>query len=745
MNTDPRLTAYGLGELEGADREAFEAQLGQDGALQEELAEVNTLIEQLQALPGDPEDELGECRRQELLAAMSAARVNCKSPWSLQKRTIVIGAWAAAACIIFGLLLLPAPFRDWRSGVEQEVAVTEPAKLPEIVLPQDFTDPAVTLADALIPPAEETVKMEPAPLSPTWAMDTSLQTQDSSTVKTLSELESKLLSQNRPADTPSSGSTGLTVFGTTLGGLGGSAGMRGSTFREGAFEQRAAIPVTGDLPLTGRLFRSDYGTENYATFSENSFRKVLDHPLSTFAVDVDTASYANVRRFLNEGRLPPPDAVRIEELINYFPYQYAEPTGLHPISIRSDVTRAPWQPEHLLARIALKGREIPVQELPPSNLVFLIDVSGSMKSADKLPLLKSSLQTLADGLRDEDRISIVTYAGAAALKLPPTSGEEKARIKAALAGLAAGGSTAGASGIQLAYENARKHFIEDGNNRVILCTDGDFNVGITEQSELVRLIEKERQSGVFLSILGFGTGNLKDSTMEKLANHGNGNYAYIDSLPEARKVLVEQMEGTLFTIAKDVKIQVEFNPNTVAAYRLIGYENRLLTREDFHDDQKDAGEIGAGHRVTALYEIVPFGQALPDTSAEGDLKYQAPQSAPTPAGTAQSRELFTVKIKYKEPTTERTQDLEYAVENRILEFENAPADFRFATAVAGFGMKLKGTKALGNIGWNSILSTAESSLGQDPGNHRAEFLALVQKASTLPAQRPSVDSTWKPD
>jgi Ca-activated chloride channel family protein len=477
------------------------------------------------------------------------------------------------------------------------------------------------------------------------------------------------------------------------------------------------------------------GTESYDSVAGNQFQSATKVPLSTFSIDVDTASYANVRRFLNDGQLPPPDAVRLEELLNYFPYALPQPEGDAPFSITTDVSRAPWNPGRLLARIALKGRDIAADQLPASNLVFLVDVSGSMRPENKLPLLKRALRGLVERLRPEDRVAIVVYAGSSGLALPSTSGEDQARILAAIDGLESVGSTNGAEGIELAYQTARKHFLAEGNNRVILCTDGDFNVGVTSRAELTRLIERERKSGVFLSVLGFGTGNVKDSTMEKLADQGNGNYAYIDSPSEARKVLVEQMGGTLFTIAKDVKIQVEFNPATVAGYRLVGYENRLLAKEDFNDDTKDAGEIGAGHAVTALYEIVPAGQPLPNDRTVDPLKYQTPTEGLTAKlGPAPSKDLFTVKLRFKAPDGDTSKLLEKVVGPEVTPFDEASTDFRFASAVAAFGMKLRADQADAAMEWSTIQKIARGNLGEDPGAYRAEFLTLIEKARQLSTQ-----------
>ena len=468
-------------------------------------------------------------------------------------------------------------------------------------------------------------------------------------------------------------------------------------------------------------------TEAYAHQEESPFHRVTDQPLSTFSIDVDTASYANVRRFLTAGRLPPSGAVRIEELVNYFNYGYPGPTGEAPFGIDVEVSEAPWNPDHRLARIGIKGVEIPAGSRPASNLVFLLDVSGSMNAPNKLSLVKSSMKMLTDTLTASDSVSIVVYAGAAGLVLPSTHGDDRQGILAAITSLRSGGSTAGGAGIALAYETARSNFIPGGTNRVILCTDGDFNVGVSSQSELVKIIQREAKSGVFLTVLGYGMGNLKDSTLEKLADKGNGNYAYIDTKNEARKVLVEQSGGTLVTIAKDVKIQVEFNPVTVDAYRLIGYENRVLQAQDFNDDTKDAGEIGAGHTVTALYEIVPTGLPV-DLPTVDELRYQhvEPSEASVDSG-----ELLTVKVRYKEPEGETSRLIQLPVLDEAGSLASASPDFRFAAAVAAFGMQIRHSEHLGDFDGTQIIELAESGLGPDRSGYRAEFLTLVERASSL--------------
>jgi len=480
------------------------------------------------------------------------------------------------------------------------------------------------------------------------------------------------------------------------------------------------------------------GSEQYDRIVENEFLPAASRPLSTFSIDVDTASYANVRRFLNEGRWPPPGAVRIEEMVNYFRYDYAPPDDGAPFSVHMEVAQCPWQGEHRLLRIGLKGQEIEREERGPSNLVFLLDVSGSMRDRNKLPLLKQAMRLLVEQLTEDDRVAIVTYASDAGLKLESTCASNRRKIVNAIDALKAGGSTHGSAGIQLAYEQAGQHFVEGGTNRVILATDGDLNVGITDDDELVKLIRKKARSGVFLTVLGFGTGNLKDSKLEKLADHGNGLYAYVDNLREARKVLIEQIAGSLVTIAKDVKIQIEFNPAEVESYRLIGYENRLLAARDFDNDKKDAGEIGAGHTVTALYEIVPGRR--PGGGGAGDdgpvLKYQRP--APEPVGeltgAAASGELLTVRLRYKEPGGKRSKLLEFVAGDSDQRFGQASPDFQFAAAVASFGMVLRGSRYAGDVTLAAVEEFAVSGLGNDPGGYRAEFVDLVRRARQLPAR-----------
>ena len=468
------------------------------------------------------------------------------------------------------------------------------------------------------------------------------------------------------------------------------------------------------------------GSEDYTHPGESTFRDPRDEPLSTFAIDVDTASYANVRRFLNSGSLPPPAAVRIEELVNYFTYGDAAPEGAHPVAATVETATCPWNTASRLVRIGLKARELH-GDAPPANLVFLVDVSGSMKSADKLPLVQNGLKMLTDQMRAGDRIAIVTYASDAGVCLPSTSGADKETIKAAIDRLAAGGSTNGAAGIQTAYEIAAQHFVQGGTNRVILATDGDFNVGMTDQNALWNMIREKAGSGVFLTVLGVGTGNLKDSTMEQLADRGNGAYHYLDGVREARRVLVENVMGTVVTVAKDVKIQIEFNPAVVGAYRLVGYENRALAAADFNDDRKDAGEMGAGHTVTALYEVVPAGGAA--QPGVDPLRYQKPPATTTDA--ARSGELLTLKVRYKLPDAAESVRFELQAKDTETRYDDASEDLRFAAAVASFGMLLRGSPAAQGTSYDAVMELAQGALGADADGRRAELLDLVLKARTL--------------
>ena len=470
-------------------------------------------------------------------------------------------------------------------------------------------------------------------------------------------------------------------------------------------------------------------SEEYEAFKENRFLSAVQHPLSTFSLDVDAASYGNIRRMINQGQMPEKDAVRVEEMINYFSYDYPQPSEGHPVRIVTETAVCPWNKKHKMVRIGVKAKEIPSETLPASNFVFLLDVSGSMFSANKLPLVKASMKLLVNNLRPKDRVAIVTYAGAAGEVLPSTSASDKQKIIEALDNLQAGGSTAGGAGIQLAYKIAEKNLVKGGNNRVILCTDGDFNVGVSSTGELESLIEAKRKSGVFLTVLGYGMGNYKDNKLQTLAQKGNGNHAYIDNLQEANKVLVNEFGGTMYAVAKDVKLQVEFNPNFVNAYRLIGYESRLLNDEDFNDDSKDAGELGAGHTVTALYEIVPVGVDVPVGSVD-KLKYQQTGNDVSLPKFPDSKELLTVKLRYKEPDKDVSRKLEVPVLANRMNL-NASQDFNFAMAAAMFGQLLRDSDFTGNAKYSDVINLARKGLGNDPNGYRHEFIRLAEAVEQL--------------
>ena len=500
-----------------------------------------------------------------------------------------------------------------------------------------------------------------------------------------------------------------------------------------AEQVRESVPVGGFTQvLEARVPAPAVDTESYARIVENDFRLVSASPLSTFSIDVDRASYANVRRFIQDGERPPVDAVRIEEMINYFAYEWDDVAGEHPFAVTTELAQAPWKREHRLVRIGLHAPSVDTRNLPPSNLVFLLDVSGSMDEPDKLPLLQSAFSLLADQLRPRDRVTVITYSDEVCLALPSTSGHRRHEILAAIERLRAAGSTAGGPALQAAYDIAREDYVEGGNNRIILATDGDFNVGPASDEAMVELVERERAAGTHLTVLGFGTGNLKDSKMEQIADNGNGNFHYVDGLLEARKILIEEMGGTIVTLAKDVKLQVEFNPARVAGYRLIGYENRMLAAEDFNDDLKDAGELGAGHTVTALYEVIPAGTEVP--RAIDGLRYQP--RADDPPLSEFGDELMYVKVRYKDPNGTGSRLLEQAVAERGA---GPSPDFRFAAAVAGFGMLLRDSPHSGTLSLDDVVALAENGKGHDPRGYRGEFIRLVEATRDLGLLRGKTD------
>ncbi|WP_320046804.1 von Willebrand factor type A domain-containing protein [uncultured Ilyobacter sp.] len=702
---DARLTAYVLNELDADEKAAVEKLLADSPEARAAVEEIRATVDVLsKELGAEPVGTLSDSQRETITSA--------KSRGGLRLRT-----WLVASAVAASLLIIAVNVMTPRLSRARELA--EPSA-PHI-------GPGAGIADL---DAYGKAKGE------TKAVDE----------EGLNQLAA--LGYVGGADYPLE----ETVFDSRHAGgvlycvqpAGSASGLNANYFSEadGDGLQDMFYGGGGECEtLSGRM-----NTEAYDQVIHNAFLRVTDQPLSTFSIDVDTASYANVRRYLNSNHLPPPGAVRVEEFINYFTYDYAEPDTADAVapddetfSVTVDVADCPWTPAHRLMRVGLKGLEIEPEERPACNLVFLLDVSGSMQDDKKLPLVKHAMNVLIDQLGENDRVAIAVYAGASGLVLPSTTGNNAETIRHALASLRAGGSTNGGEGIELAYAIAEENFIEGGVNRVILATDGDFNVGVTNQGDLVKLIEQKAAGGVFLSVLGFGMGNYKDSTLEKLADQGNGNYAYIDTTAEAEKVFGEQLAGTLVTIAKDVKIQIEFNPLAVGAYRLIGYENRILAAEDFNDDTKDAGEIGAGHTVTALYELVPAGadEEIPASDGESPLPAIDPlkyQTAATPSAAADSGEMATIKLRYKQPDADTSELFEVPVVDTDRALADTSEDFRFAASVASFGMLLRHSPHAGNWTYDAVLELAEPTIGEDVHGYRAEFLSLVEKARNLTAE-----------
>ncbi len=722
FSDDPRLTAYALGELPQDECAKVEAILEKDAAAREMVEEIRATARELEmGLREEGSATLDESRRAAILGAETAPSRRRAPRW------VGVLAAAAALCLTATILIWQGGvLRGRRPGAPGEASLARFSKTASV---QKTEMDAYLRQNGYLAPGQP--PFGPAP-SPTAA---------------------------NPAP-PGQGFTGGTSIGV---GQGGHFGRGNSVARgrvaEGKKAARLEDEVRGlsvapkseavdtleELEVTRESLDVDSATkgkddlaalrddkesntESYANLVENPFHRVADEHLSTFSIDVDTASYANARRFLASGQMPPASAVRIEEFVNYFTYDYPEPDAGQPFSVAAEVARCPWKPDHKLVLVGLKGRSVTVENRKPTNLVFLIDVSGSMDEPNKLPLLQRSMKLLAEQLDSRDRIAMVVYAGNSGLVLPSTQGNQQGVIVGALDRLSAGGSTNGGAGIELAYKVAQENFLPEGNNRVVLCTDGDFNVGVTDQGSLVKLIEEKRKTGVFLSVLGFGTGNTKDSTMELLADKGNGNYAYIDTLNEARKVLCDQVGGTLEVIAKDVKIQIEFNPATVEAFRLIGYEDRILAHQDFNDDTKDAGEIGAGAAVTALYEIVPKGVAI-DLPKVDPSRY-APEKSDAPA-TAFGGELLFLKLRYKAPTSDQSQLISTPLADGDHEFRSASQNLRFASSVAGFAMLLKGSQNAGDLSLEKVRAFAQESIGDDKGGYRAEFLGLVDRARSI--------------
>ena len=703
---DPKITQYALGEMPENEKQAFEKEINGNPEILQEIEEIKQFSNDLEnGFSADPALSLSDTRKNMIKGNAAGKKV-----LSSNKRVMIKFILSAAAMIVIAMVIFTTEIRSIISGASSSFGSDSSEN--DLSMIKRVSDLSMSRESARRISAKNQVKM----VALQRMMDGE------------SKKEKKRSKLPIPSNKPQSRFDTLVAMerfrltkkskpshGNILFVDGHVRGYSGTAWK--AIES-PALDVTG------------FNTENYSRIVENHFKKVLDHPLSTFSIDVDTASYANMRRFINQGSLPPVDAVRIEELINYFSYEYPSPED-KPFSVNFEMASCSWNQKHRLVKIGLKGKEIAKDKRPPSNLVFLLDVSGSMKSRNKLPLLKKSMKLLLEQLGENDRVAIVVYAGASGMVLPSTTADKKERILTALDRLSAGGSTNGGAGIQLAYKTAVANFIEGGVNRVILATDGDFNVGITGEGALERLIEKSAKSGVFLSILGFGMGNYKDSNLEKLSGKGNGNYAYIDTLNEAKKVLVNEMGSTLITIAKDVKIQVEFNPTLVEGYRLIGYENRMLKKEDFNDDKKDAGEIGAGHTVTAFYEIVPKGESIATPKVD-PLKYRKSEKVKV-SETEFSDEVMTVKLRYKEPDGSKSKLLTFPLKNTFKEFGATSDDFKFATAVVELGMLLRDSQYKGDTTFESALDLAKKGLRNDKFGYKKEFISLLKKAEKLKA------------
>lgn len=774
---DPRLTAYALGELEGADATQVAAAVSVDPSLQTVVEEIRATAGRLTAaLEGEPLPELARPVHLEPYHTVRSARIFRFPYWK-------VAALAAAACfaVVLALRELPMAEKDAQKQIEKRVRDTQAtsqgtdaATAPEaqvqphnrfdVQFPKENADAALAQAGAASEVNDHFGVVVPNPLDASVGSTgaTAGAVSDARAVGKAAAAGSPALPSPAAAEpekvvkmqpftvTADSDSGGYqasnTLAGTRVNVPPGAMSLAIQPTVASASRARHA-PVPPRWSHAERFAPSvagqPFNTETYDYVADNDFLGAAQNPLSTFSVDVDTASYSNVRRFLVGNRRPPRDAVRIEELINYFTYNYAapKPADQDPFAASLEVAAAPWEPTHRLVRIGLKGRELASADRPAANLVFLVDVSGSMGEPNKLPLVQESLRTLVEQLKPEDHVAIVTYAGTSGLALPSTPLSHRQEILDAIDGLNAGGSTNGAMGIHLAYDVARANFIAGGVNRVILSTDGDFNIGVTDRGDLVRLIEEKAKGGVFLTALGFGMGNYKDATLEQLADKGHGAYAYIDSAREARKVLAEQVSGTLAVIAKDVKVQVEFNPALVQAYRLIGYENRVLKKEDFNNDKLDAGDIGAGHTVTALYEVIPAGVEWKPESTVDELKYRKPAGGPLagdesrPRALPASSELLTVKIRYKAPDGATSKLLGFPLTDKGAAFADASGDFKFAAAVAGFGMVLRDSPHKGAATLEAVRRWAEQGLTSDAGGYRGEFISLVKRAETiLPSQ-----------
>ncbi|HTB79885.1 MAG TPA: von Willebrand factor type A domain-containing protein [Opitutaceae bacterium] len=742
---DPRLTAYALGELEGGERAAVEAALQTDAAVRATVENIRATAQQLEAaFAAEPAPELKSMAPVQRPASLPDRESEKSGSGSFRwlvrfPRAYYLVAGLAAAAFAVMVALYQPPVHV----VSQQKAAAGPAEAGQsssyvevpLALPEKANEPA---------PQSETAGDKVASVDFSYRAPAAQAMQEQSVAGAAHREVSVQAGDSSVQDKFKDGQSAAMATQAAYGNLSGKDPMNGFLYQNRSFDaptvsgKPAGEPPYFDASPSSKwradAQRQNFNTETYAYHADSDFLSVAQNPLSTFALDVDTASYANVRRFLQAGQRPPRDAVRIEELMNYFPYDYAAPAAGAPLAATIEVAAAPWAPTHRLVRIGLKAREVSAAARPPMNLVFLIDVSGSMDEPNKLPLVRQSLLLLLDQLKPDDRVAIVIYAGESGLALPSTPASHRREILEALDALHGDGSTNGARGLELAYDVAKANFIPGGANRVILATDGDFNVGVTGEGELTRLVEEKARSGVELTALGFGTGNYKDAMFEQLADRGHGNYGYIDTLDEAKKLFVEQIGGTLVTVARDVKVQVEFNPAQASAYRLIGYEDRALKKEGFNNDAVTAGDMGAGHTVTALYEIVPAGVEPPGVPSVDALKYQKTgddDRKGEKAGSAASGELLTVKVRYTPPEGGPSRRLEFPLTDHGAAFAQASADFKFAAAVAGFGMILRDSPDKGGATLAAVEQWAGQGLESDAGGHRAEFLRLVRQAGKL--------------
>ena len=756
---DPNVTAYILGELPKDEAEVFKQRMQDDPKLAEVVAEARNVTEQLQIMYSSEESPGLETARRESITEQSSPTPLTRERTTTWRLPLALVATAAALLLLVGSPILreqtvdttvstevanpvmPEPDDSARSFTQEsakleietdgqagmqderlrEAAVgksVEEAAKPAGTLSEDVMD--FQMADA--EGDSQQMGMGIGASAPGKALDKRLAGEaKNKSLEQSKRMPRAMPAAGRQAEIPPPASPNIKLKSASTPDV---ALRRRATNNDDDAAFR--IPTTPDTN-NGLADR-----DRFKNITENSYKRVSDAPLSTFSVDVDTASYSKTREYLlRQRRLPPVDAVRIEELVNYFDYEYLPPKddAEVPFAVTAEIISCPWNNKHRLARIALKGKEMKTQERPLSNLVFLLDTSGSMNARNKLPLVRQGMKMLLSQLGENDRVAIVVYAGSAGLVLDSTPATKTRKIENALNALAAGGSTNGGQGIELAYQIARDNFIVGGVNRVILCTDGDFNVGTTGTGALVRMVEKEAAGNIFLSVLGFGMGNHNDNMLEQISGRGNGNYAFIDTEKEAQKVLVDQVNGTLVTIAKDVKLQIEFNPRMVAAYRLIGYENRVLAKEDFNDDKKDAGEIGAGHAVTALYELIPVGSEDNAVPPQVDnLKYQSPQELTDAANRDES---LTLKLRYKEPDGDTSKLVEFPVVDNETTFQDADHDARFAAAVASFGMQLRGSKYSGDWSFQDVIDVAKDAKGEDMSGLRAEFVEIVEAASKM--------------